>query len=587
MTPQRWAQLAEIFAEALDLEGTEREGFVAAACEGDGDLYREACRLLASHEHADDFLSNPALTPSGLEPLLFEPRQVIAARFRIVRFIARGGMGEVYEAEDLALSTKIALKAIQTLIPGEGALELFKQEILSARRVTHPNVCRIYDLAEHGDPPVTLLTMELLDGPTLSRHCKENGPFSRSEALPLIRQMCAGLQAAHDAGVIHRDFKSGNVILVRNADGWRPVITDFGLAFPAGSRAERHSAHGGTPGYMAPEQLNGGAVTPATDVYALGVVITRMTGGGWPVALKESSSPSNSRSENPKTEISSGPWKHVIARCVEHDAAKRYQRPMEVADALRRSSMFPPGLMAIAVIALVGLLALLWYMRSTSQVTKRPGPLATRQISTGPEAAIPGRVSPDGRLLAFTDPETFGLSVHDLGTGENRPITRKQPGSKGQAWWPVFDSDGQQLAYTWLGDGPPEVRIVNIDGSAQKTILRLAVDEVVTVNDWSPDGKLLLVRVQRQQREQETRLISASDGNYRVVPTAHHDWHQGSLFSPDGKYVVFDALQEGGDQPQWEHSHHFPEFRQRGGPYRAPGERLLARLDARRVSPPL
>jgi serine/threonine protein kinase len=196
------------------------------------ELYEEALKLLASHDRAAHFLSGQAidLGASGEPSPMFAPEELVAGRFRIVRFIARGGIGEVYEVEDRVLDERVALKTVQPHIADAKTFELFKQEIQSARRVTHPNVCRIHDVAEHGEPPVMLLTMELLHGPTLSRRLRESGPFSRREALPLVEQMAAALQAAHDAGMIHRDFKPGNVILTGQANALRPVVTDFGLA---------------------------------------------------------------------------------------------------------------------------------------------------------------------------------------------------------------------------------------------------------------------------------------------------------------------------------------------------------------------
>ena len=470
MTPDRWEQLAKLFSEALEREGPDRDKFLKAACEGDAELCEEARRLLANHERAGDFLSDPAVTlREADEPApLFDIDQLIAGRFRIVRFIARGGMGEVYEAEDLALNTRLALKTIRRNLAGEPGLALFKQEIQSARKVTHPNVCRIYDIAEHGDPPVMLLTMELLDGPTLSRQLREHGPFSRREALPLIAQIAAGLQAAHDAGVIHRDFKSGNIILAPAPGGWRPVITDFGLALPAGSVAEHTGRRAGTPGYMAPEQREGGPVTPATDVYALGVVIARMTGASEPSGSRGSSSPADPPRDVSAERRKLGPWTGVVQRCLETEPAKRFQRPAEVAAALRRASALRPRVLVALAAVLACLAAFIWLNgRAGRQQT------VDRQVSADAGVGY-FSVSKDGRYLVYGDGKTGNLAVRDLRRNTTRVLASRQRGPGGGPASGLISPDNNQVAYRWHYEtnAPWELCIVPLAGGASRVLLR-------------------------------------------------------------------------------------------------------------------
>src|SRR5262249_44752931 len=143
--------------------------------------------------------------------------QILAARFTVVRFIARGGMGAVYEASDEMLRARVALKVIRRHIATDAtALERFRREVLLARQISDPNVCRVYELYEAttaAGVPITFLTMELLAGETLSERLLREGRLSPSKALPVVQQMCAGLAAAHAEGVVHRDFKTGNVML--------------------------------------------------------------------------------------------------------------------------------------------------------------------------------------------------------------------------------------------------------------------------------------------------------------------------------------------------------------------------------------
>ena len=222
----------------------------------------------------------------------FGAEELVADRWRIIRLIDRGGMGEVYEAEDLELGERVALKTVRPLLAGRlQAIERFKRETALARKVTHPNVCRIFDIGVHrrpGGADLFFLTMELLTGETLAQRLRRDGRLSETEALPLARQLGAALEAAHAAGVVHRDLKSSNVLLVQGESGPRAVVTDFGLACsgPLGEGIETAESENtplvGTPDYMAPEQVEGGPVTAAADLFALGVVLYEIVTGTLP-----------------------------------------------------------------------------------------------------------------------------------------------------------------------------------------------------------------------------------------------------------------------------------------------------------------
>jgi Tfp pilus assembly protein PilF/tRNA A-37 threonylcarbamoyl transferase component Bud32/TolB-like protein len=275
--------------------------------------------------------------------------ELLGGRFQIVRFIARGGMGEVYEAEDQVLRERVALKTIRPDVAGdERAMERFLREVHLARSVTHPNVSRTFDVFHHG--ALAFLTMELLSGETLAERLAKSGRLTPDEALPLVEQMAAALTAAHEAGIVHRDFKSANVMLEpdeRRPGGVRAVVTDFGLARRdrpgRGSAAPLTETEAviGTPDYMAPEQIEGRAITPATDVYALGVVLYEMVTGEQPfegdtplsVALKKlkeaAPSPRKLAPDLPPV------WEKTILRCLERAPADRFASANEVVRVLR------------------------------------------------------------------------------------------------------------------------------------------------------------------------------------------------------------------------------------------------------------
>ena len=198
----------------------------------------------------------------------FLPGRLIAGRYRIIALLGKGGMGEVYRADDLTLGQAVAMKFLpEEATSHEGMLERFKNEVRIARRVSHPNVCRVYDVGDVDG--ATFFTMEYVDGEDLASLLRRIGRLPPDKAVEIARQICAGLAAAHTKGVLHRDLKPANIML----DGrGQVVITDFGLAGVADD-IRGPEVRSGTPAYMAPEQIEGREVTMLSDIYALGLVL--------------------------------------------------------------------------------------------------------------------------------------------------------------------------------------------------------------------------------------------------------------------------------------------------------------------------
>src|SRR5258708_4155119 len=229
--------------------------------------------------------SSSSRTSSSAEYLLHEgrflPGRLLAGRYRIIALLGKGGMGEVYRADDLTLGQAIALK----FLPDEAArdenlLERFRNEVRIARRISHPNVCRVYDVGDFEGH--TFCTMEYVDGEDLASLLRRIGRLPQDKALDIARQLCAGLAAAHRKGVLHRDMKAANVML----DGrGQVVITDFGLAGVVG-QIQGADVRSGTPAYMAPEQLTGEAVSERSDIYSLGLVLYEIFTGKRALAEK-------------------------------------------------------------------------------------------------------------------------------------------------------------------------------------------------------------------------------------------------------------------------------------------------------------
>jgi tetratricopeptide (TPR) repeat protein len=274
---------------------------------------------------------------------------LVAGRYRVRRFLGRGASGEVYAVTDLELGAEIALKALRPAGGDEGvSTERFRREVLLARRVSHPNVCRIFDLGVHlldrggaAPRPVRFLTMELREGRTLLRRIEEEGPLAEEEAVAIARQLCAALAAAHEAGVVHRDFKSSNVLLVGGPAGERAVITDFGLArdseLPSG--ASNLTGTGGvlgTPAYMAPEQVEGRRATARSDLYALGVVLYESVTGRLPFEGETPLSVAVKRLQAEPTPVEehrrdlSPRFRGVLRRLLEREPRDRFAGAVEV-----------------------------------------------------------------------------------------------------------------------------------------------------------------------------------------------------------------------------------------------------------------
>jgi hypothetical protein len=265
----------------------------------------------------------------------FVPGQIVAERYRIVALAGRGGMGEVYRAEDLRLSQIVAIKFLpESLSNDAAAIARFHSEVRIARQVSHPNVCRMFDIGDADG--IAFLTMEYVDGEDLASLVRRIGRLSTDKATEIARQTCAGLAAAHDRGVIHRDLKPANLML---DSAGKIRITDFGLAGIAAS-IQGTEVRAGTPAYMAPEQLAGKEVTIKSDLYSLGLVLYEILTGKRAfdastlpelMRLREQSAPTSPssivRDLDPLLE-------RIILRCLEKDPALRPSSALQVSAAL-------------------------------------------------------------------------------------------------------------------------------------------------------------------------------------------------------------------------------------------------------------
>jgi serine/threonine-protein kinase len=264
---------------------------------------------------------------------------LLAGRYRIVGLQGKGGMGEVYRATDLTLGQSVALKFLPAAVAGAGKdnrflLERFHGEVRIARQISHPNVCRVYDIGEVDGMP--FISMEYIDGEDLASLLPRIGRLPADKAIETARRICAGLAAAHARGVIHRDLKPHNIMMNKRGE---IVIMDFGLAAIA-DQLSGAEARNGTPAYMSPEQLKGTEVTARSDIYALGLVLYELFTGRRPFEAKNVALLIELQEAAQLTSMTSiaadidPAVENVIRRCLDPDPQKRPENALLVAAAL-------------------------------------------------------------------------------------------------------------------------------------------------------------------------------------------------------------------------------------------------------------
>jgi Protein kinase domain len=372
----------------------------------------------------------------------FLPGTLILERYRVVALLGKGGMGEVYRADDLTLDQPVALKFLpEALASDADALERFRNEVRTARRVSHANVCRVYDVGEAEGQP--FLSMEYVDGEDLAGLLRRIGRLPGDKALEIARQLCAGLAAAHREGVLHRDLKPANVML----DGrGRAVMMDFGLAGIA-DQIRGFDVRSGTPAYMAPEQLSGKEVTERSDIYSLGLVFYETFTGKRAFDATALADLVRQRNEQPLNTPST--WvkdldpavERVIMRCLETDPSARPATALAVAAALPGGDPLAAALAAgetpspqmvaaagekegiaprVAVISLaaviVGLIAVFWMSWHTSALRLMTPPLPPDVLDLKAQEIIRGLGyidKPVDRVAEFYFDDEFAAWAHE------------------------------------------------------------------------------------------------------------------------------------------------------------------------------
>ena len=568
MGPDRWGQIERICHDALDRASGERAAFLDRACAGDDALRAEVESLLACNTAAGDFLNRPALEEEAramahdASAAAAEPGQVLS-HYRILRKLDEGGMGAVYEAEDVRLGRRVALKLLAAgSMPAAHAAERFALEARAASALNHPNICAVFDIGEWNGQP--FLVMELLDGHTL-RTVVDGRPLAIPRLLEIAIQIADALDAAHQQGILHRDIKPGNLFLTPRGQA---KVLDFGVAkmLPArtdGKAARNLTLPGGTVGtvaYMSPEQARGEELDARTDVFSLGVVLYELATGQPAFAGNTSAVIFHAILEltppSPAALNAAVPARleEIICRAMEKDREKRYGSAAELRNDLKALQLRIESGQAVAaseaarsrarrflwpaLAALAATFAALWIWLPSLSI--RPAP----HLQNVPFTSLPGReldpaFSPDGNTLVFVwdggNTGVFRLYAQLIGESAAAPLTRG-PDDRSPAWSP----DGRFIAFARRASGKVEILTVPLFGGPERSLGETRPSADPPGLAWSPDGKFLAVVDKPAGEPDGIFLLSVQTGEKKRLTWAPAPAIDSQpAFSPDGRTLSF------------------------------------------------
>ncbi len=561
MTAERWKRIAEIYDSVVEAPPAAREAMLDEACRSDKDLRLEVESLLEAREAAGDFLSPDELHEHirGLSAPEAAPGRKLG-RYEILSVIGAGGMGEVYLAHDAELNRRVALKVLPTqLTRDEERVVRFRREARAASALSHSNIVTIYDVGQTGE--TWFIATEFVEGLTLRTRLGQR-PMAKQEALDIALQCALGLEAAHQAGIVHRDVKPEN-ILVR-PDGVVKIV-DFGLARSTEGclelldNATQTGAVVGTPRYMSPEQARGQKLDARTDIFSLGAVVYEMLArqpafrGGTTAEVFASLLGSD-----PEPLTSPG-LNAIVQKALAKDRDHRYQAMHDFAADLRAFREHPgnfvhptrylksPRFSRRAILTGAGALGAgvgLYQLRSKwSGNTAQDGTPKVRPLTSFAGYKDFGSFSPDEERIVFSWNGGQGGSggrqerdvyIKKISRGEPVRLTFAPRDDTHPAWSP----DGRSVAFCRLMDNrTPYMRfailIMPVSGGAERKITEGA--EGVS---WSPDGKTLAVAGLPPESGGIFRVSVENGLRTRLTRGSPH-LDELPVFSPDGKWIVF------------------------------------------------
>ncbi|MFI5095006.1 MAG: protein kinase [Candidatus Acidiferrales bacterium] len=599
MTPERWAQIEELFHRAAERAPEQRNALLNEACGNDPELRREVEALLSVDAGAGESVQDAVR--GGLEDAGFPLSGETISHYHILEGLGGGGMGLVYRAEDIKLGRQVALKFLpEESVKDPAALGRFEREARSASALEHPSICPIYEFGEHEGQP--FLVMQLLEGQTLRELLTAAGPgkppLEIGKLLELAIQILDGLDAAHQNGIVHRDIKPANIFITRESEA---KILDFGLAKLGGahsaekddlersprgrSEAERISSGGvprstpdqflsltgvamGTAGYMSPEQVRGEKLDARTDLFSFGLVLYEMATGKRAFAgdtgpeLQEailSQMPSPAREVNPKLP---GKLETIIGRALEKDREARYQSASEMRTDLEnlKREIEPKTRarwreIAAAIVVLTFATGAFWFARRQPRSAGALPEIKWRQLTSNSSESVvsTGSISRDGKYLMY--PDALGINVKQIATGEvqNIPLPKEiKSNTLDWAAGPWFPDGKTFLANAFplgvdFGDRSSlgsSIWVFSLSGKAPRKLR----DEAY-LDSISPDGSLIAFETHHGKIIDCELWVMQSNGEQarRVFGVDEESTIEGLHWSQDGERVIF-LRQDGPDK---------------------------------------
>jgi Tol biopolymer transport system component/predicted Ser/Thr protein kinase len=519
-----------------------------------GEPQREAVRQLhvlaaIAELHRNLAYDIPSAAPPSLERW---------GRLEIHECIGRGSFGDVYRAWDSKLDREVAVKLLRAE-GGELQGDRILKEARLLARVRHPNVVTVYD-ADEIDGRVGLW-MEFIHGRNLEQILTERKRFDDRDVTPVGIELCRALSAVHDAGLLHRDIKTQN--LMQTGDG-RMVLMDFGTGRDQDSTSSAVDA-AGTPLYLAPEVFDGAPATVRSDIYSAGVLLFHLLTGSYPVRGATVKEVGDAHARGDHRGLASGAAKAnralaaVIDRATHTDPSRRFESARQMLRALeqvqqraetRRKNRYWLALGAVSLAAVAIAVVPRTSRRNHDRSAGAPyfGATAEKRAVQTPRIMLAGTPSPDGRYLPYSEFGTGNLALYEFATGTSRVLTKSGDGGDNYATESIVSADGHRIAYSWVDGGSDRVqlRVIDSDGANERTLDSSPNPSSILPLKWSSDGRQILGTRQRSDGETEIMLVSASDGSIRVVRTL--PFAPGNVdLSPDGGYVAYDRAEDTDD----------------------------------------